>query len=80
VVAWEGDFWGDFDLSSGFYDRYYRDCQDMDFFVWDLSIEVIYTSSTFNFTAPLSVIRAYRLIVCRSMGWSGGILWGYYGY
>ena len=46
------------DLSSGVQTIGIESCQDMDFFVWDGSIEVIYTISALNFTAPLSVIRA----------------------
>ena len=63
MVAWEGDFWGDFDLSRGFYDRYERDCQDMDFFVWDGSIEVIYTISILNLSPP-PICYSVRLIWC----------------
>ena len=52
-------FWGVFepflDLSRGVQTIEIESCQEMDFFVWDGSIEAIYTTAHFNFTAPPSV-------------------------
>lgn len=71
MVAWEGDFWGDFDLSRGFQTIEIESCQDMEKSIWDLWGEVIYTISLLNLSPPYLLWRAYGVY---GVVWWGGLV------